>query len=578
MSDKIIHYTPVETVPTHVAGRNRLAEWQAAQPTNYFTADTDLQRKLELYWGPEKYAALAPHLYRFGQTAASQIDPLVRETNLPHNNPVLNRFDGLGRRTEEVEFHPSHHAAGRLIYGGRLMSVLGEMGNWKLALSLFYLSSQNGEAGHNCPLACTAGLIKVLQHVAPAPLRDRFLPRLLDDNYDTNYHAAQYLTEVQGGSDVGANSVWARPEDTDSDVWYLTGEKWFCSNVTADLALVTARMGPEEGTRGLGLFLVPRHLENGEVNQFTIRRLKDKLGTRSMASGELDFNEAQAYHVGSFKDALEHVINTSRIYNAFGCTANARRALTIAWTYAQNRLAFGQPIIRFPLVQDQLARARVAWAAMLAGSMRITKVMDELELGKATAADRAFLRVAINLNKYRTAVLAHEVIMTAIEILGGNGAIESFSVLPRLLRDNIVFENWEGTHNVLLAQVQRDIRKYQLHEPFLAHVRQLLQASTMPELKQEGLAQLEGLTQELQEVLAMDELTAAIYFRPLMDRLTDLYYTACMAAEAVWELSKKEDNTKQRMALFLLNQRVRQLRPGQIAYYDDQVSRLSSAI
>ncbi|MDA0244077.1 MAG: acyl-CoA dehydrogenase family protein [Chloroflexi bacterium] len=578
MNDKITHYTPTETVPAHVAGRNRLEEWQASQPPNYFTADSDLQRKLELYLGKEKYVATAPHLYKFGQTAASEIDPLVREANLPHNNPVLNRFDGFGRRVEDVEFHPSHHAAGRLIYGGRPMAVLGEMGNWKLALSLFYLSSQNGEAGHNCPLACTAGIIKVLQHVAPAPLREKYLGRLLDPNYDTNFNGAQYLTEVQGGSDVGANSVWARPEDTDSDVWYLTGEKWFCSNVTADLALVTARMGHEEGTRGLGLFLVPRHLENGEINNFTIRRLKDKLGTRSMASAELDFRDALGYHVGSFKDALQHVINTSRIYNAIGCTANGRRALTIAWTYAQNRLAFGQPIIRFPLVQAQLARMRTDCAAMLAGSLRIAKVMDDIELGRASEADRAFFRMAVNLNKYRTAVLAHEVIMTAIEILGGNGAIESFSVLPRLLRDNIVFENWEGTHNVLLAQVQRDIRKYAIHEPFLAHIRQLFQAANFPELKLEGLAQVEIIAQELGEVLAMDELTAAIYFRPLMDRLTDLYYTACMAAEAVWELLEKEDKSKQRMAIFNLNQRVRQLRPGQIAYYDDQVSRLSSAI
>lgn len=578
MSKKITHYNPTEEVPAHVAGRNRLEEWLASLPTNYFTADTDLQRKLELYLGKEAYVATAAHLYKFGQTAATAIDPLVREANLHHNNPVLNRFDAFGRRTEDVAFHASHHAAGRLIYGGRPMAVLAQMGQWKNALALFYISSQNGEAGHNCPLACTAGIIKVLQHVAPAELREKFLPRLLDADYDTNFTGAQYLTEVQGGSDVGANAVWAWPEDTDSDVWYLNGEKWFCSNVTADLALVTARMGQEDGTRGLGLFLVPRHLESGAVNGFAIRRLKDKLGTRSMASGEVDFQDARAYHVGSFKDALAHVINTSRIYNAFGCAANGRRALTIAWTYAQSRTAFGQAIIRFPLVQDQLARMRAACAAMLAGSMRIAKVMDDIELGRATPADSAFFRMAVNLNKYRTAVLAHEVIMTAIELLGGNGAIETFSVLPRLLRDNVVFENWEGTHNVLLAQVQRDIRKYAIHEPFLAHIRQLLQAANLAELKQEGLAQLDQITEELGEVLGMDELTAAIYFRPLMDRLTDLYYAACMAAEAVWEMHEKEDKTKQRLAVFYLNQRVRQLRPGQIPYYDDQVSRLCSAI
>ncbi len=576
MSKKIVHYDPQEVPTAEVVGRNRLEEWLAAQPDNYFTVDTDLQRKLELYFGGEKYRRLAPELYQFGKTAAQEIDPLVSEANLTHNLPVLNRFDGIGRRIEDVIFNPAHHEAGRLIYGGGLMSCLGERGNNKVALSLFYLSGMNGEAGHNCPLACTAGVIKIMQYVAPEHLRERYLPRLLDKNYDTNFTGAQFFTEVQGVSDVGANAVMARPEDTGSEVWYLSGEKWFCSNVTADVSLVTARANDQDGTRGLGLFLVPRYLEDGSLNNFTVRRLKDKLGTRSMASGEIDFNEALAYKVGDFKDAMNFVINTSRIYNAFGCAANARRAFMLAWTYAHNRLAFDQPIVRFPIVQDQLAKMRADCAAMLAGSMRLAKVLDDMEMGKATDEDKAFYRMGLNLNKYRTAVLAHEVIMTAVELLGGNGAIESFSVLPRLLRDNVVYENWEGTHNVLMAQVQRDVRRYEVHKPFLATIRKLLEATTFAELKQEGLHRLAGLEDEFEEVLKMDEMTAGIYFRPLMDRVTDLYYVACMAAESGWERLEKEDKTKQRLAVFFLNRRVAGLRPGDITYYDDQVSRLSS--
>jgi acyl-CoA dehydrogenase len=575
---EITHYTPVETLSANEIGRNRLAEWLAAQPDNYFTADVDLQRKLELYFGPEKYREVAARLYAFGHTAATKVEPLIRVAQQDQNLPVLKRRDGIGRTVDDVEFHPAHTEAGKLIYGSGIISVLGEPGNNRLALTMFYISGQNGEAGHNCPIACTAGLIKVLQKVAPASLREQYLPPLLNPDFATNYTGAQYFTEIQGGSDVGANGVTAVPEDTDSLLWYISGEKWFCSNVTAQLALMTARINEQDGTRGLGLFLVPRHLPDGQLNGQSIQRLKEKLGTRTLASAELIFENAQGYLVGSFKDGMMHVINTSRIYNAFGCTANARRAFVTAWTYAQNRLAFGQPIVRFPLVQDQLARMRSDVAAMLAGSMRIAKVLDDEELGRATDADRGFFRMAVNLNKYRTAVLAHEVIMTSIELLGGNGAIETFSVLPRLLRDNVVYENWEGTHNVLMAQVQRDIRRYQIHEPFLAVIKTLFKACTVKELKEEGLHQLERISDELNQVLAMDELTAGIYFRPLMDRLTDLYYTACLSAEAGWELAEKEDKTKQRLALLFLNRRVRGLGPGEIPYYDDQVSRLSSSM
>lgn len=579
----IEHFDGHESLPNHVIGQNRLAEWLAAQPDNFFTSDTDLQRKLELYLGKAGYKEIVSNFYRFGSVAATQIDPLARSSNLDQNLPMLHSTDEIGRPLETVRYHPDYAEIGRLTYRHQLMSIHETPGRNMIALALFYISAQNGEAGHNCPLACTAGVIKVLQKIAPAELRDRFLPKLLDEEYDHNYTGAQFLTEIQGGSDVGANSVIATPEDSDGRVWYLQGQKWFCSNVTADLALVTARKAGAtdtegDGTRGLGLFLVPRLDAHGNPNQYQIGRLKEKLGTRSLATAEVTFNDAKAWLVGDFKDGAQHVINTSRIYNAFACCGNARRALTTAWTYAQNRIAFGQPIIHFPIVQAQITDMRAALAAMLAGSMRIAKVWDDIERGKGTPADEAFMRMAVNLNKYRSAVLSHEIIVQAIEILGGNGAIESFSVLPRLLRDNVVYENWEGTHNVLMAQVQRDIRRYAIHEPFFETIERLFKAAFMPEIKDEGLHQLELIRGELQEVLKMDELTGAIYFRPLMDRATDLYYAACMAAESGWERKEKEDKTKARLTIFFLNMRVSGRRPGDITYFDDQVARLSSAI
>jgi acyl-CoA dehydrogenase len=569
------------TAPVSAIGRGRrvLADWEAAQPDNYFSSDVGFQRTLEFHWGRETYREHAGELYRFGGVLATVVDEAAREASLDANLPRLRRFDGWGERVEEVLFHPSYHKAGRHIYASGMLTACARAANNLLALSHFYLSSQNGEAGHNCPVACTAGLIKVLLAVGGESLRKRYLDRLCDPDYETNYHGAQFLTEVQGGSDVGANETVARPLDPREGTWLLSGEKWFCSNVTADLALVTARVpGQGDGTSGLGLFLVPRRLEDSRLNNVFVRQLKDKLGTRSMATGELDFQDAFAYQVGpterGFKNVMSHVINTSRIYNAVGVSGNARRAYVTASTYAQHRSAFGYPVIHFPAVQDILANMRADVTAMLAGTMRIIAVQDDVEAGSAGSEAAQFLRMAINLNKYRSALLARDVIMQAIELLGGNGAIESFSILPRLLRDNVVYENWEGTHNVLLAQIQRDMRRFQIEASFIDSVRGMFERVGENDLGKRAAEELAKIEAELVEVLAMDELTAAIYFRPLMDRLAHLYYWACLALEAEWEVREKKDRTKQRLATLFFQRRVAGLQPKDIAYYDDLVSRL----
>ncbi len=560
-------------------GRYLLADWKLSQPTNFFATDVSLQRSLEFHWGRENYARHVNRLYSFGETMAQIVDGAVREANLSENLPRLDRFDGIGRRIENVIFHPQHHTAGRHIFGSGMLSVYESRGSNLLALALFFLSSQSGEAGHNCPIACTAGLIKVLQSVGDESQKTEYLPSLLGSDYDNLWQGAQFLTEVQGGSDVGANSMSATRLNAGDGSWLLNGEKWFCSNLTADLSLVTARVpGQGSGTRGLGLFLVPRYLEGNQLNKVYIRKLKEKLGTRSMATGELEFRDALAYEIGSthdgFKNVMTHVINTSRVYNAIAVSGAARRAYVTAASYADYRNAFGQPIIHFPIVQDNLANMRALVTAMLAGTLHIVKLLDDIELGSTNAQAEGFLRMAINLNKYRSAELARVVILRGIEVLGGNGAIETFSILPRLLRDNVVYENWEGTHNVLLAQVQRDMRRHQVHDPFLDATGALLESLNKWKLKEQCISALIGIREELEEVLEMDELTAAIYFRPLMARLTDIYYTACIAVEGEWEYAEKNDRTNLRIAELFFNRQAMRREPKDIAYYDDHVSRL----
>lgn len=527
----------IELVPDPIErGRAELSAWERAQPINFYETDAHLQRALECYWGVEGLRAHAPRLAQFGGLAATVVDQAVRRANEAENLPRVDRYSTVGERIEDVTHSADHHEAGRHIYGSGAMSVYSNLGNNLLALALFYLSSYNGEAGHNCPLACTAGVIKTLQFAGNEPLKAKYLPRLLDENYATRFHGAQFLTEVQGGSDVGANGCRATVLDARQNLWAINGEKWFCSNVTADLALVTARPdGAPAGTRGLGLFLVPRRLDNGRPNGLFIRRLKDKLGTRSLATAELDLRDCQAYLIGEpgrgFGQAMEFVVNTSRLYNAVGSAGAARRAYVIAQTYATHRGAFGARLIDYPLVQEALAEMRCTTMALTSGSLYLAHLRDEIETGRADATAKDFFRLAVNLNKYRSSISATDVVRRGIEILGGNGAMENFSVLPRLLRDCVIFEAWEGAHNTLLAQSVRDIQKLKLHEAFCARLQSWFAELGDDDLWARGVAELARVRDELNQLGMLDANAAGVVFKPLADRMMWLFYVACLARE-----------------------------------------------
>ncbi|MEZ4475218.1 MAG: acyl-CoA dehydrogenase family protein [bacterium] len=509
---------------THDDARADLAAWRAARPTSFYDADPFFQRVLRHHLGPARLAEEAPGLSAFGAECAGLLDALVCETNRDENLPVLRRFDGIGRRTEEVVFHPAYDVIGERVYRTGVMSRYAQRGQETIQLAYAWLFSQNGEGGHLCPLACTAGLIKILQRRAPAEVRDRFLPGLLrtDRGHPEHFHAAQFLTEIQGGSDVGANACTATPAG--DGTWRINGEKWFCSVIDADLYLMTARPdGAPAGTPGLGAFVVPRRLPDGSPNGIFVRRLKYKLGTRSMASGEADFQDAVAWPIaaeGGFKAVVEIVLNTSRLYNAIASTGSMQRVLHEACAYAAHRRAFGQPIGRFPLVARTLARIEAHTHGGVAGTFALAALADRLDVGQGSEADEALFRLVVNMNKYWTSVRSSGVIHDGIEILGGNGAIEDFSVLPRLYRDAIVCESWEGTHNVLCAQVLKDLHRYRLHTAFFAHAdARLAAAPAGPELRALA-ARVAVDRQRVGRLLDLPPEEAAWEVRGVVDRLS----------------------------------------------------------
>jgi len=273
--------------------RFSLAEWQAHKPADYLQADANIQRVLEMHMG-EDYARHRPMLEKVASLSATRMDGLAITSNRDENLPRLSRFNGIGERTEEVVFHPTYHELGACVWDTGVLAVLEKPGHELLSGALSYFIAHNGEAGHACPVACTAGLIKLLQQVGSSEQKKKYLPRLFETDYAKRLHGAQFVTEVQGGSDVAANSCIAVADKKHKGHYRITGEKWFCSVIDAGLFVLAARPdGAPPGTQGLALFLVPRTVA-GQVNDFTIRRLKYKLGTRSMASAEVDFNGALA--------------------------------------------------------------------------------------------------------------------------------------------------------------------------------------------------------------------------------------------------------------------------------------------
>src|SRR5258706_4781613 len=328
---------------------------------NAFDDDASLQRLLPLYLPAALLAHLTPHLGRLGGLVGDRLDDLAHAAD--HHPPVLLARDRQGRDRQRLDKHPAYGALEQIAFGDlglAAMSHRAGVPGWSAPLppaakyALTYLFVQS-EVGLCCPVSMTDSLTRTLRKFGAPELVARYLPGLTAQDLDALTQGAMFMTEQQAGSDVGGVTTVAKP---DGDAWLLTGEKWFCSNADAVLAMVLARpAGAPAGTRGLGLFLLPRFLPNGEPNAYRIVRLKDKLGTRSMASGEITLQGALAYPVGDLARGfaqMTDMINMSRLSNGVRAAGLIRRALREALFVARQRHAFGKPAVDMPLMRRPL--------------------------------------------------------------------------------------------------------------------------------------------------------------------------------------------------------------------------------
>jgi alkylation response protein AidB-like acyl-CoA dehydrogenase len=344
----------------------------------------------------------------------------------------------------------------------------------KYALQYLFVQA---EFGLMCPISVTDTSIHLIRKFAGAELRDYLLPKMLSGDVATLWKGTQFMTERSGGSDVGAIETTARCED---GVWRLYGDKWFCSHADADVALLLARPeGAASGTRGLALFAMPRRLKDGRRNAYRIVRLKDKLGTRSMASGEIVLEGAVAYLVGEADRGLKQMmeqVNLSRLSHGVRAAAMMRRGVNEAMVCARGRVAFGKAIIEYPLLRRQLLKITVPTEQALSMFLFAADAMDRANAGSKHA--ESVLRILTPLLKFRACRDNIPVATGSMEVRGGNGYIEEW-VNARLVRDAQIGVLWEGTSNInALDIVTRAVGKSRAHRTLETALRKLLDEAT----------------------------------------------------------------------------------------------------
>jgi len=411
---------------------------------NFWEADEALKNVASPMLTPQGIARSS----EFGAYAGRTLDGLIATSHKTENLPRL--VDGAVRYcVEQVE---ARRGLARAIYGGPGPLTLTER------MTRAVLANYCGEGGITCPLAMTDGLIGLLEKRGTAAQMREFLPRLKSDDPEWALTGGQFITERQGGSNVGANETTASPNS--DGTWSLTGTKWFCSN-PGELWVTTAKT--PEGV--VALFLVKRKRQDGTLNGHKILRLKPIGGTRGKATVEVEYTGSRADMIGKPREGLvllvNEILSVSRLHVAAAALGFAGRAVLEARTFAEWRTAYGRPLIEIPSVSARLAFMDGVHGGMLSA---FYAGLDALEHGEADA------EALVPLLKAEISRRGSELVREAQLLIGGHGILDDFSPLNRLADDALVNEIWEGTHPVLAGHAAKSLRRPRVLESFLARV------------------------------------------------------------------------------------------------------------
>jgi putative acyl-CoA dehydrogenase len=369
--------------------------------------------------------------------------------------PQLRTHDRWGNRVDEVDYDPSYHCIIRaaVAEGAHTSAWADPRPGANVARAATFMLFAQVEPGHACPISMTHAAVPTL--LASPTLSAEWMPRLLSRDYDGDLKPGKAsalfgmaMTEKQGGSDVRANST--RAVDAGDGSFRLTGHKWFCSAPMSDAFLVLA-----QATEGLSCFLVPRVLADGIRNPFFIQRLKDKLGNRSNASCEVEFDQTVGFLVGEAGRGVRTIIemvSRTRLDCVFGTAAGMRQSVAEALWHVRHRRAFGALLVDQPAMTAVVADLALESEAATATALRLARAHDD----NASDSELAFRRLATAVSKYWICKRGPEHAYEALECLGGNGFIETFP-LARRYREQPVMAVWEGSGNVIALDVLRAI-------------------------------------------------------------------------------------------------------------------------
>jgi alkylation response protein AidB-like acyl-CoA dehydrogenase len=550
------------------------AQYEQAIGLDWYALDPNLSRLLDRYLpDPDERAFAEAHVAPYGPLIGRTIAPRAEVSDA--HGPVLERYDRWGHDVGRVVHHASwtenkadlvrHGFVGLPQHAQRPVPAV-------VTAARAYLVSQ-AETAIYCGLGMTSGAADIVERYAPAGVRDEVLGRLTSLDPDTAWEGGMFLTERQGGSDVGANTTEAVQ---DGEEWLLSGDKHFCSNVDADVFIVLARpRGAPPGARGLATFIVPSRLPDGSPNGFRIKRLKPKLGTVAVPTGEVSLEGSRAWLAGDGDPAagagagpspdaahpprdaardgkginrMMEMVNGSRFGVALMGLGIHRRSFLEAAIYAAQRTQWGQRIDRYPLVRETLVDLAVDLEAGLSASF-------ECAAAERTATNRdegrLLRRILVPLTKLRATRVALGAASTALEVFGGNGYMNDWP-MARQLRDAQCHTIWEGTENILCLDVRRAMKGEQAHLALLARIERALDAASPHKVLVGALDTVARSRDDIRTAITHlegvpDDL-GLLHARRLAELLADTVQGALLLDEAVWSLERDGDARKAAVA------------------------------
>ena len=530
--------------------RYRTEDYRGAVGLNWYETDPTLRLTMAYYLQPHELAVAEPHLSRIGGLMGGPVARWAEQTD--RNPPRLERYDRWGHDISQV-IQPTSFTESKtaVLAAQNALKDDARRAGINPTLPLYaanYLLDQ-ADIGMGCALGTGGGMVKSLVAAyAPADVRDHVLGKFASGEWEGE--TAQLLTERAGGSDLGALETTATRR---GDAWSLNGFKWFASNCDGQVFVVLAKPeGAPDSGRGVANFLVLRTRRDGSRNGIRIRRLKDKLGTRSVASGEVEFVDAEAFLLsgepssqdvqsgpadGKGLGRMMELTNAARLGIAMFALGNARRALVESLCYARQRRAFGDALLDKPLIRRKLAEMIVDVEAAQA------LVFDGTGFANHRQPRAVRQRIAVPVTKLKVCRLGITMASDAIEIHGGNGYIETWPV-ARLLRDAQVNTIWEGPDNILCLDVRRGIERSRAHEPLLERLHDAVSVSDDDETTQLLRCRIDDLEAAITAWGKLDAAIAEARLFPLTRFIGDVYAGALLTERAAWERATHHTDRK----------------------------------